>query len=375
MSLPVPCGFTCARLPIRRRPLVHRTLPRWAASANSNSATNVAAGAGSGYSWRRRSWRRTRPNRSRGCRPHRTVDSVGRDRGGTAGIPADLGIWHDADELIGHRRRREWRGRARFGAVGAAAARWRAGRGAAARAQFFTPGTPTKDHRELHRRGGRGAEEFYRERWRHDKEVRSTHGVNCTGSCSWKVYVKDGIITWETQQTDYPSVGPGLAGVRAARLPARRVVLLVHLLPVAGALPVRARSAAADVARGAGAAGRSGAAWAEITGDPERTARYKGARGKGGFVRATWDEVSELIAAAHVHTIKEYGPDRVVGFSPIPAMSQVSYSAGHPVPVDDRRDDPVVLRLVRRHADRLAAGVRRPDRRARSPATGGTPPT
>ena len=38
--------------------------------------------------------------------------------------------------------------------------------------------------------------------------MRSTHGVNCTGSCSWKVYVKDGIITWETQQTDYPSVGP-----------------------------------------------------------------------------------------------------------------------------------------------------------------------
>jgi nitrate reductase / nitrite oxidoreductase, alpha subunit len=41
-----------------------------------------------------------------------------------------------------------------------------------------------------------------------EREVRSTHGVNCTGSCSWKVYVKDGIITWETQQTDYPSVGP-----------------------------------------------------------------------------------------------------------------------------------------------------------------------
>src|SRR5215469_8391945 len=46
------------------------------------------------------------------------------------------------------------------------------------------------------------------ERWRHDKEVRSTHGVNCTGSCSWKVYVKDGIITWETQEVDYPSTGP-----------------------------------------------------------------------------------------------------------------------------------------------------------------------
>jgi nitrate reductase alpha subunit len=32
-----------------------------------------------------------------------------------------------------------------------------------------------------------------------------THGVNCTGSCSWKIYVRDGIITWEAQQTDYPS--------------------------------------------------------------------------------------------------------------------------------------------------------------------------
>ncbi|TMR38612.1 nitrate reductase subunit alpha, partial [Actinomadura geliboluensis] len=50
--------------------------------------------------------------------------------------------------------------------------------------------------------------------------------------------------------------------------------------------------------------------------------------GKGGFVRSSWPEVTELIAAAHVHTIKEYGPDRVVGFSPIPAMSMVSYAAG-----------------------------------------------
>jgi nitrate reductase alpha subunit len=33
-------------------------------------------------------------------------------------------------------------------------------------------------------------EDTYRARWRHDKIVRSTHGVNCTGSCSWKIYVK-----------------------------------------------------------------------------------------------------------------------------------------------------------------------------------------
>ncbi len=60
----------------------------------------------------------------------------------------------------------------------------------------------------MHRSGRRAAEEFYRERWRHGKVVRSTHGVNCTGSCSWKVYVKDGISTWETQQPGYPSTGP-----------------------------------------------------------------------------------------------------------------------------------------------------------------------
>ena len=53
-------------------------------------------------------------------------------------------------------------------------------------------------------------EDSYRKRWQHDKIVRSTHGVNCTGSCSWKIYVKGGIITWETQQTDYPRTRPEL---------------------------------------------------------------------------------------------------------------------------------------------------------------------
>ncbi len=42
----------------------------------------------------------------------------------------------------------------------------------------------------------RGWEEFYRNRWQYDKVVRSTHGVNCTGGCSWMVHVKDGIVGW-----------------------------------------------------------------------------------------------------------------------------------------------------------------------------------
>jgi nitrate reductase alpha subunit len=52
------------------------------------------------------------------------------------------------------------------------------------------------------------------------------------------------------------------------------------------------------------------------------------ARGKGGFVRATWEDAVELVAAAHVHTIRAHGPDRIAGFSPIPAMSMVSHAVG-----------------------------------------------
>ena len=73
--------------------------------------------------------------------------------------------------------------------------------------RFFTSSDVSDDKRAVYLKGGRAGDAFYRDRWSHDKVVRSTHGVNCTGSCSWKVYVKDGIITWEAQQTDYPSTG------------------------------------------------------------------------------------------------------------------------------------------------------------------------
>ena len=49
-------------------------------------------------------------------------------------------------------------------------------------------------------------EVFYRNRWSYDKKVRSTHGVNCTGSCSWEIYVKNGIVVWELQALDYPII-------------------------------------------------------------------------------------------------------------------------------------------------------------------------
>ncbi|KOU63351.1 nitrate reductase [Streptomyces sp. MMG1533] len=194
--------------------------------------------------------------------------------------------------------------------------------------RFFTKAEVSDDLRTLHKAGGRQADDFYRDRWSHDKVVRSTHGVNCTGSCSWKVYVKDGIITWEAQQTDYPSVGPDRPEYEPRGCPRGAAFSWYTYSPtrvrypyVRGVLLQMYREAKARL-------GDPVAAWADIVSDPERARRYKRARGKGGLVRASWDEAVEMVAAAHVHTIKEYGPDRLAGFSPIPAMSMVSHAAG-----------------------------------------------
>ena len=170
-------------------------------------------------------------------------------------------------------------------------------------------------------------ENAYRSRWQHDKIVRSTHGVNCTGSCSWKVYVKNGLITWETQQTDYPRTRPDLPNHEPRGCPrgasyswyvysAQRVkypMIRGHLMRMWR----EARKTMTPVG-----------AWEYISQDPTRAKSYKSKRGLGGMVRATWDEVEEIIAAANAYTVKNYGPDRVIGFSPIPAMSMVSYAAG-----------------------------------------------
>jgi nitrate reductase alpha subunit len=194
--------------------------------------------------------------------------------------------------------------------------------------RFFTRAEVSPDLRVLHKIGGRQADDFYRDRWSHDKVVRSTHGVNCTGSCSWKVYVKDGIITWESQQTDYPSVGPDRPEYEPRGCPRGAAFSWYTYSPtrvrypyVRGVLLEMYREAKARI-------GDPVLAWESIVEDPELSRRYKAARGKGGLVRASWDEATELVAAAHVHTIKKYGPDRVAGFSPIPAMSMVSHASG-----------------------------------------------
>ncbi|CAM3254030.1 nitrate reductase subunit alpha [Asticcacaulis taihuensis] len=170
-------------------------------------------------------------------------------------------------------------------------------------------------------------EEAYRDRWRHDKIVRSTHGVNCTGSCSWKIYVKGGIVTWETQQTDYPRTRPDLPN-HEPRGCARGASYSWYLYSANRVKYPLVRSRLLKLWREARAKLAPVAAWESIQRDPKKRDSYTKMRGAGGFVRANWDEVNEIIAAANAYTVRRYGPDRVFGFSPIPAMSMVSYAAG-----------------------------------------------
>lgn len=171
-------------------------------------------------------------------------------------------------------------------------------------------------------------EDMYRKRWSHDKVVRTTHGVNCTGSCSWKVFVKNGIITWENQQIDYPSCGSDMPEFEPRGCPRGASFSWYEYSPLRVKYPYmrgrlwhmwkEALSQHSDPI----------AAWASIVEDPEKSKSYKQARGKGGHVRVSWQEATKLISAQLIYTIRKYGPDRIAGFTPIPAMSMISYASG-----------------------------------------------
>ena len=171
-------------------------------------------------------------------------------------------------------------------------------------------------------------EEFYRNRWQHDKIVRSTHGVNCTGGCTWQIYVKDGIVTWEMQGLDYPALEAGLPPYEP-RGCQRGISFSWYIYSPLRVKYPYARGALLDLWASARAQHEDPVeAWKSLAEDPAARGRWQRARGKGGFRRVSWDSIVELIAAANVYTIKKFGPDRIAGFSPIPAMSMISYAGG-----------------------------------------------
>ena len=172
-------------------------------------------------------------------------------------------------------------------------------------------------------------ESLYRNRWSYDRKVRSTHGVNCTGSCSWDIYVKNGIVVWELQALDYPTIDAELPPYEPRGCQRGISYSWYVYSPLRVKYPY-VRGVLLDLWRAARAQHPQDpvAAYRQVVSDPQSRQAYQSARGKGGLRRASWDEVTELIAAANLHTILRHGPDRIVGFSPIPAMSMLSYAAG-----------------------------------------------
>ena len=141
----------------------------------------------------------------------------------------------------------------------------------------------------------RGWETLYHDIWTWDSVARSTHGVNCTGSCSWNVYVKDGLIMREEQAADYPDIDPALPSLNP---------------------------------RGC----NKGACYTAEYVNGDRRIKYPlkrvGARGSGQWQQITWDQALNEIADQVIATIQANGQDALTFFTPIPAMSPVSFSGG-----------------------------------------------
>ncbi|MCC6472915.1 MAG: nitrate reductase subunit alpha [Burkholderiales bacterium] len=175
----------------------------------------------------------------------------------------------------------------------------------------------------------RSWEDFYRNRWSYDYSVRTSHGVNCSMACSWEVFVKDGLICWELQKTDYPQIDPDIPNVEPRGCQRGATASWYPYSPLRPKYPY-VRKVLWDFYAAERSKGRDPVeAWGNIVEDEAKAQQYKSARGKAGWKRVTWDEAVELAAGAQIYTIKKYGADHIANFSPIPAMSLLSFISGH----------------------------------------------
>lgn len=136
----------------------------------------------------------------------------------------------------------------------------------------------------------RGWEDLYRREWRWDKVVRTTHSVNCTGSCGWNVQVRDGIAIRSEQSADFPDPEYNPRGCQ------------------------------------------KGASYERYVYGPQRVKyplQRAGERGEGKWKRISWEEAYDIIAEKFLEVAQKHGTDHVFLFSVIPAMSPLSAGAGY----------------------------------------------
>ena len=178
---------------------------------------------------------------------------------------------------------------------------------------FNRAGTSFSDGHGITTNEDRRWEDGYRKRWQHDKIVvptmaplqrllcgRSTsRAASSPGRRSRPIIRARGLNCPTTSR----------AAVRAA--PATPGISIRQPGEIsAGAL------APAQLWREARALRKPGGGWESSSRPEETRGLYRKARA-GGFVRATWDEVTEIIAAANAYAVRKHGPDRVIGISPI----------------------------------------------------------
>ncbi|AMN47556.1 putative steroid C25 dehydrogenase (S25dA4) [Steroidobacter denitrificans] len=121
--------------------------------------------------------------------------------------------------------------------------------------------------------------DVYRKAWTWDRIVHSSHSCNCNNNCSWKVYVRDGIVWREEQTAGYIQHNPGLADYN----------------------PLGCNKGGA------------------FSHEMYRTGRLKyplkrvGERGSGKWRRVSWDEALTDIAMQLIEIIKTDGHDTIIG--------------------------------------------------------------
>jgi DMSO reductase family type II enzyme molybdopterin subunit len=127
----------------------------------------------------------------------------------------------------------------------------------------------------------RNWEDLYREQWRWDKIVHSSHNCNCNNACSWKVYVKNGIVWREEQTAAYEQTVDGLADFNPQGC-------------------------------------QKGASYSHEMYAPSRL-RYPlkrvGERGSGKWKRISWDQALTEVATQLVEIVRDDGNDTIIAFN------------------------------------------------------------
>jgi DMSO reductase family type II enzyme molybdopterin subunit len=122
-------------------------------------------------------------------------------------------------------------------------------------------------------------EDIYRQQWRWDRIVHSSHGrSNCASACSWNVYVRDGVVWREEQNRVYTNQEDGVPDFNP---------------------------------RGC----QKGACYSEQTYSPMRVLypmRRVGPRGGGRWERIGWDEAYTVIADRVIDNLAAGKPQRIV---------------------------------------------------------------